>query len=130
MTQAVNETYWRAYFRIHNEERFEDLVTGFYTRDAVFANPKVQLRGRKQLLDFFQGTSSDVHIALEPGSVLVQPGVSAVELNAVMRAKRDLPGFFIAPLKEGEEISVPMAGIYHMTAGQIFRARIYWGRSP
>ena len=47
-----------------------------------------------------------------------------------MRARKDLPGFFIAPLKQGEKTSVPMAGLYHMTAGLIFRTRIYWGRCP
>lgn len=130
MTRTVDRAYWHAYFSAHNEQRFEDLVTGFYAPDAVYSNPKVQLRGRAQLLDFFQGANRDVRIDLQPSSVLIDPGVTAVELNAVMRARKDLPGFFIAPLKEGAEISVPMAFIYHMTAGLIFRARVYWGRCP
>ena len=53
MTRTVDEAYWRDYFRTHNEGRFEDLVTGFYAGDAVFANPRVQLRGWDQILDFF-----------------------------------------------------------------------------
>ncbi len=130
MTRTVDQAYWHAYFRTHNEGRFEELVAGFYAPDAVFANPRVQLRGRKQILDFFQSANRDVHIDLRPSSILVQAGVSAVEINAVMRARKDLPGFFIAPLRQGEETSVPMASIYHMTAGLIFRARVYWGRCP
>ena len=130
MTRTVDQAYWRDYVRTHNEERFEDLVARFYARDAVFANPRVQLQGRGQILDFLQRANQDVHIDLQPSGVLIQPGVSAVELNAVMRARKDLPGFFIAPLRQGEETSVPMVSVYHMTAGLIFRARVYWGRCP
>lgn len=130
MTQTVDQAYWHTYFRAHNEGRFEELVAGFYAPDAVFANPRVQLKGRKEILDFFQSATKDVHIALQPSSILVQAGVSAIELVAVMRARKDLPGFFIAPLREGEETSVPMASIYHMSAGLIFRSRVYWGRCP
>lgn len=130
MTRTVDQAYWRAYFRTHNAQAFEELVAGFYAPDAVFSNPRAQVRGRAQILEFFQGADRDVHIALDPTSIVINPGVTAVEITASMRARRDLPGFFIVPLKEGAEISLPMAGIYHMTAGYIFRARMYWGRFP
>ena len=130
MTRTVDQAYWQAYFGTHNAQAFEELVARFYAPDAVFSNPRAQVQGRAQILDFFKGANQDVQITLEPTSIVINPGVTAVEITAAMRARRDLPGFFIVPLKEGAEISVPMAGIYHMTAGYIFRARMYWGRFP
>jgi hypothetical protein len=130
MTRDVDETYWHDYFRTHNERRFKELVTGFYAEDALFSNPKAEARGREQIIAFLEGANRDVQIDLLPSSILVQPGVTAIELQCVMRAQKNLPDFLLGPMKTGEEASMPMAAVYHMAGDLIARARIYWGRCP
>ena len=130
MNREVDEAYWRDYFETHNARRFKDLVNRFYAENALFANPKIEARGREQLLTFFVGANQDVQIDLLPGSIFVKPGVTAVEMECVMHAKADLPDFLLGPMKAGEAASMPMASVYHMAGDLIARARIYWGQCP
>jgi len=130
MARTVDEAYWQDYFRTHNERRFGDLVRDFYAEDAVFQNPKVMVRGHAQLLDFFEQANRDVHIDLVPRAILIDPGLSAVELNCVMHAAKDLPDFLLGAMEKGDEASMGMASIYHLRGDRIIRARIYWGALP
>lgn len=130
MVRDVDEAYWRDYFETHNARRFKELVSRFYAEDTRFSNPKTDARGRAQLLDFFEGANRDVQIDLLPSSILVKPGVTAVEVERVLHAKTDLPDFLLGPMKAGDKASMPMAAVYHMAGDLIARARIYWGRCP
>jgi limonene-1,2-epoxide hydrolase len=128
MVRKVDESYWNDYFRTHNEERFDDLVNRFFTEDLVFDNPKTRANGRQELILFLQRTSENVHIDLIPRTIIINAGVTAVELDCVMHARKDMPDFLLGPLKKGDTASMRMAGVYHLTEDRISRASVYWGR--
>lgn len=126
--RRIDEKYWNDYFDTHNDRRFEDFVNGFFTEDATFENPKIQVRGRKEIIGFLQQTNQDVKIELIPQTIVMKPGVTAVELDCVIHAEKDLPGFLLGPMKKGDEASMGMAAVYHLKKDRIARARIYWGK--
>ena len=126
--RRIDEKYWNDYFDTHNERRFEDFVNGFFTEDATFENPKIQVRGRKEIIGFLKQTNQDVKIALIPHTIVMKPGVTAVELDCVIHAEKDLPGFLLGPMKKGDQASMGMAAVYHLKEDRIARARIYWGK--
>jgi hypothetical protein len=128
MVRKVDESYWNDYFRTHNEERFDDLVNRFYTEDLAFDNPKTQANGRKELILFLQRSSENVHIDLIPRAIVINAGVTAVELDCVMHARKDMPDFLLGALKKGDTASMRMASVYHLTEDRISRASVYWGR--
>jgi hypothetical protein len=112
--EMVDKTYWNDYFDTHNDGRFEDLVNDFYTEDATFGNPKTQVRGRKELIGFLKQAIQDVKIELIPRTIVMNPGVTAVELDCVIHAKQDLPNFLLGPMNTGDTASIGMAAIYHL----------------
>ena len=128
MMRQINEAYWHDYYNTHNNRHFDDLVARFFAEDAVFENPKVRAVGHPQILDFFTHSNQDVHIKLVPHAIIINPGVTATELDCVMQAQRDLPEFLITPLKKGGEVTVRMAAVYHLSEDLISRAGIYWGQ--
>ena len=128
MTRDVDEEYWKDYFDTHKNRRFDDLVNRFYAENAEFENPKVAAVGREQILEFLKHSNRDVHIRLVPRAIIVNPGVTATELDCIMHPQKDLPEFLLGPVKKGDEAKMRMAAIYHMTQDLIVRARIYWGQ--
>jgi hypothetical protein len=56
--RQIDENYWKDYFDTHNDRRFDDLVNDFYTDDAAFENPKIQVIGRDQLTSFCKAKQS------------------------------------------------------------------------
>jgi SnoaL-like domain len=128
MVRKVDESYWKDYFTTHNEERFDDLVNRFFTEDLAFDNPKTQANGREELILFLQRSSEHVHIDLIPRTIVINTGVTAVELDCVMHARKDMPDFLLGPLKKGDKASMRMASVYHLTGDRISRSSVYWGR--
>jgi hypothetical protein len=124
--EMVDEKYWNDYFDTHNYGRFEDLVNDFYTKDAVFENPKAQVRGRKEIISYLKQSNQDVKIELIPQTIVINPGVTAVEMDCVVHAEKDLPNFLLGPMNKGATASIGMAAVYHMKNDRITRARIYW----
>jgi hypothetical protein len=70
--EMVDEKYWNDYFDTHNDRRFDDLVNDFYTEDATFENPKVQVRGRKEIIGYLmrnpEYTGHPIRFALDTES--------------------------------------------------------------
>ena len=128
MVRKVDESYWNDYFRTHNDGRFDDLVKGFYTEDLTFDNPKTQVNGQEELIRFLEKSSENVHIDLVPRTIVTNAGVTAVELDCVMHARKDLPDFLLGPLKRGDTAKMRMVAVYHLTDDRISRASVYWGR--
>jgi SnoaL-like domain len=126
--RRIDENYWKDYFDTHNDRRFDDLVNDFYTEDAVFENPKIQVMGRDQLISFLIQSNQEVWIELIPCAIITNTGVTAVELDCVIHAEKDLPDFLLGPMKKGGEAKMRMAAVYHLTQDRISRASIYWGR--
>ena len=124
--RQIDEKYWHDYFKTHNDRRFEDFVNDFYTEDATFENPKIQVRGRKELIDFLKHANQDVKIKLIPQTIVMKPGISAVELDCVIHAEKDLPNFLLGPMNKGDKASIGMAAFYYLEKDRIARARIYW----
>ena len=130
MLGKIDEKYWNDYYRTHNERRFDDLVNGFFTEDASFENPKMQAKGRQQIIGFLKQSSQFVRINLVPSSIVINPGVTAIELDCVMQAEKDLPDFLLGPMKKGGKASMRMAAFYYLVGDLISQARVYWGRCP
>jgi hypothetical protein len=126
--RQVDEAYWHDYFDTHNSRRFVDLVDHFYTTDATFDNPKIQAKGREQLIAFLEQSNEFVRINLVPRVIISNPGVTAIELDCIMHAEKDLPDFLLGPMKKGGEATMRQAAVYHLTQDRISRAGIYWGR--
>jgi hypothetical protein len=105
-------------------------VVGFFTEDATFENPKVQARGREQIIGFLKQSSQFVRIDLIPRSIVINPSVTAVGLDCVMQAEKDLPDFLLGPMKKGDKASMRMAAVYHLVGDLISQASVYWGRCP
>ncbi len=51
---------------------------------------------------------------LTPINVIITPEVAALELDAVFSPTKDLPQFYVFPLKSGVEVRMGMAAFYHM----------------
>ncbi len=128
MVREIDESYWKDYYHTHNERLFEDLVNLYYAEQALFENPKVQAAGRERILAFFISSNQDVHIELVPHVIISESGVTATELDCIIHPQKDMPDFLLGPVKKGDEVIIRMAAIYHMNAGLISQARIYWGR--
>jgi SnoaL-like domain len=126
--RQVDEAHWHDYFDTHNSRRFVDLVNNFYTTDATFENPKIQTKGREQLIAFLEQSNEFVRIKLIPHVIISNLGVTAIELDCVMHAEKDLPNFLLGPMKKGGEAKMRQAAIYHLAQDRISQARIYWGR--
>ena len=124
----IDETYWHDYYDTHNDRRFDELVNRFFAKDAVFENPKVHAVGHDQITDFFKNSNQDVHIELLPRAIIINPGVTATELDCVIHAQKDMPDFLLGPVKKGGQVTIRMAAVYHMTQDLIARAGIYWGQ--
>ena len=122
--RQVDESYWKDYFDTHNDRRFDDLVNNFYTEDAAFENPKIQVKGREKLISSLIQSNQDMWIELIPCAIITTTGVTAVELECVIHAEKDLPDFLLGPMKKGGEAKMRMAAIYHLTQdeslGQVF----------
>jgi SnoaL-like domain len=130
MVTHVDEAYWQDYFRTHNEGRFRMFVPGFYAENATFEDPVIIRRGHTEILNMLETLARDAQIRLQPKTIIVKPGWSAVELDSHVHALKDIPNFLMGSLKKGEEATMPMAAVYHMAGDLIARARIYWGRCP
>ena len=126
--RQVDEAYWNDYYDTHNRRRFVDLVDNFYAPDAEFENPKVQLKGRDQLIAFFEQANEHVRIELIPRAIVQNDGVTATELDCVLHAEKDMPDFLLGAMKKGGKATMRMAAIYHLSQDRISLARIYWGR--
>ncbi|GKS59633.1 hypothetical protein YTPLAS18_31600 [Nitrospira sp.] len=126
--RQIDENYWKDYFDTHNDRRFDDLVSNFYTEDAAFENPKIQVMGQDRLISFLKQSNQDVWIELIPRAIISNTGVTAIELDCVIHAEKDLPDFLLGPMKAGDKAKMRMAAVYHLTQDRISRASIYWGR--
>jgi hypothetical protein len=126
--RQIDENYWKDYFGTHNDRRFDDLVNDFYTEDAAFENPKIQLKGREQLIRFLKQSNQDVRIELMPRAIITNTGVAVVELDCVMHAEKDLPEFLLGPMRKGGEAKMRMVGVYRLIQDRISGASIYRGR--
>lgn len=126
--RRVDEAYWQDYYDTHNSRRFVDLVDNFYTEDATFENPKIQTKGRKQLVAFLEQSNEFVRIKLIPHVIISNLGVTAIELDCVMHTEKGLPDFLLGPMKKGDEATMRQAAVYHLTQDRISQARIYWGQ--
>jgi hypothetical protein len=126
--RQVDEAYWHDYFDTHNGRRFVEFVNNFYTQDATFENPKIQTKGREQLVAFLEQSNEFVRIELIPRVIISNLGVTAIELDCVMHAEKDLPDFLLGPMTKGGEAKMRQAAVYHLAQDHISQARIYWGR--
>jgi len=126
MTRKVDENYWNDYFQTYNAKRYDDLVNNFYTNGPTFQNPKYRLAGRSAIANFFKEQHLEVTEILTPITVIITPEVAALELDAVFSSTRDLPHFYVYPLKSGVEVRMGMAAFYHLEGDRIAHARVYW----
>lgn len=126
MTRKVDKDYWNDYFQTYNAKRYAELVNNFYTENPSFQNPKYRLAGRQAMIDFFTEQHFDVTEVLTPTTVIITPEVAALELDAVFSSTRDLPNFYVFPLKSGMEVKMGMSVFYHLEGDRITRARVYW----
>jgi ketosteroid isomerase-like protein len=126
MTREVNREYWQEYFDTYNRKRYDDLVNNFYLADATFQNPKYQMAGREAIARFFQEHHVDVDEELTPVTVIITPEVAALELDGVLSATKDLPDFYVMPMKQGVPVRMGMAAFYHLQGDRIAQVRIYW----
>ncbi|RJR33393.1 MAG: nuclear transport factor 2 family protein [Deltaproteobacteria bacterium] len=126
MPREVNRAYWDEYFQTYNQKRYDDLVNYFYTDNPTFQNPKYQLAGRRAIANFFKGQHLEVTEILTPITVIITREVAALELDAVFSSTKDLPQFYVFPLKSGVEVRMGMAAFYHLEGDRIAHARVYW----
>jgi len=126
MTRGVNRKYWQEYFDTYNSKRYDDLVNNFYLADATFQNPKFQIAGREAIARFFQEHHVDVNEELTPVTVIITPEVAGLELDGVLTSEKDLPDFYVMPLKQGVPVRLGMAAFYHLEGDRIAHARVYW----
>ncbi|MEJ2673004.1 MAG: nuclear transport factor 2 family protein [Deltaproteobacteria bacterium] len=126
MWRKVDQGYWRKYFETYNAKRYDDLVHDFYAARPTFHNPKFRLEGRQAGADFFKQHHIDVNETLTPITLIITPEVAAVELDSGFYSDKDLPDFYVHPLKRGVEVRMGMAACYHLEGDRIAHARVYW----
>ena len=126
MPREVNREYWDEYFQTYNQKRYNDLVNNFYLASATFQNPKYQIAGREAIAQFFKEHHVDVDENLTPLTVIITSEVAALELDGVLTSKKDLPDFYVTPLKQGVPVRLGMAAFYHLEGDRIAHARVYW----
>jgi len=126
MTREVNREYWQEYFDMYNSKHYDDLVNNFYLADATFQNPKYQITWREAIARFFQEHHLYVDEELTPVTVIITPEVAGLELDGVLSATKDLPDFYVTPMKQGVPVRMGMAAFYHLEGDRIAHVRIYW----
>lgn len=126
MPREVNREYWDEYFQTYNQKRYDDLVNNFYVAEATFQNPKYRVEGRQAIAEFFKSHHVDLDEELTPLTVIITPEVAALELDGKFSSKKDLPDFYVMPLKQGVPIRMGMAAFYHLEGDHIAHARVYW----
>jgi len=107
-------------------KHYDDLVNNFYLADATFQNPKYQITGREAIARFFQEHHLYVDEELTPVTVIITPEVAGLELDGVLSATKDLPDFYVTPMKQGVPVRMGMAAFYHLEGDRIAHVRIYW----
>jgi hypothetical protein len=98
----MNENELYGYFKLYNEERFEEAVNSSYVEDASFWNTRIGLCGRQKIIDWLYASHQGCREKLTPINLIIEPEMAAVELEQEFHASEDLSHFFIRPMKKGE----------------------------
>ena len=126
MARTVDTQFWQDYFNAYNSKQYDKLMNEFYAEDAIFQNPKQKFVGREAILKHFQDAHTSVDEKLEEVTRIISPEVTAIELNGYFVAQRDMPDYYVRPLKKGEKQEMGMGVFYHLKGDKIARVMVYW----
>ena len=90
------------YIDLYRNERFEEAVNSYFTKDANFWNTRIALRGTQKIIDWLIASHLGYSEKLTPVSLIVEPEGAAIELEQEFYANEDMSHFFIRPMKKGE----------------------------
>jgi len=126
MAKKVDKRFWNSYFKAYNSRDYERVVNEFYTKDVVFENPKQKFVGGAKVLKHFENAHKGVTENLKPLCHLITPKITAVQLAGTITAEKDMPKYYVAPLKKGKPLKIGMAAFYHMRGDKIKHIYVYW----
>lgn len=126
MPRQVDEKFWEEYFSLYNSRQYEKLVNEFYAEDATFQNPKQRFVGRENILKHFSDAHTSVNEELKDTTRIITPDVTAIEIAGSFVADKDMPDYYVRPLKKGEKVEMGMGVFYHFKDGMIARVMVYW----
>ncbi|MGE5721673.1 MAG: nuclear transport factor 2 family protein [Sphingomonadales bacterium] len=100
-----------------------DRAGRFYTDDCVLELPTLEIAGRQAIVDFYRAMFARVREQLTLHSVVADDDGIAVDVTSTFTAIEDAPDFVVAPLRKGEEVSVPLFVHYALRGGRICRIK-------
>lgn len=113
------------YFEEYNSGDYEKTMKKYYTPDAVFESPDYKLKGRDEIIRFMTESHKGMTEVMQIENMLVDGGLIAVEITAMIRVSEDRPDFHIRPLKKGDSITLEMVAIYGTSDDRISSVKLY-----
>ena len=112
------------YFEIYSTD-YEDAVSTYYTDDIVFEYAGNKYSGKEAVLNYFKSIRDNFNETLVPAYILIEADRVAAEVNAELRAVRDLPDFWGRSFRKGDSLTMTFGIFYHTRQNQIDSVRIY-----
>ena len=114
------------YIDLYSNERFDEAVNGYLTKDAYFWNTRIALRGNRKIIDWLMASHLGYSEKLTPVSLIVEPEGAAIELEQEFHANEDMSHFFIRPMKKGEVLRTRgVSWILEFNGGKICSSKEY-----
>ncbi len=101
----MNKNDILAYVDLYNKGRFEEAITSYFTKDAVFWNTRIVLNGVQKIVDWLIASHIGYREKLTPVSLIIEPEGAAIELDQEFCADEDMSHFHIRAMKKGEVIT-------------------------
>ncbi len=114
------------YIDLYSNEKFEEAVNSYFTKDAYFWNTRIALRGTQKIIDWLIASHLGYREKLTPVSLIVEPEGAAIELEQEFYAKEDMSHFFIRPMKKGEVLKTRgVSWFLKFREGKIYSSKEY-----
>ncbi len=116
--------FFERYYATYNRERPDELAH-FYADDVVFTSAQGRSTGKEAILQTYRYLIDLFEDRMTPERILVDGDHAAVEITDVFTARKDVPDFMGASLKQGEQLTLKLCGIYTVKDNRITQATLY-----
>ncbi|KAF2179968.1 hypothetical protein K469DRAFT_593858 [Zopfia rhizophila CBS 207.26] len=123
---------YTAYIKAYNiPNNHDELFKNFYTEDVRLQDGNVDVKGADSLRQALKAAQTGLKEELRIIHYAQKGDIILAELDSALVADRDIPDFFITPLKKSQTTLVRFFASYTIRDGKIAHFRLgYWGNSP
>lgn len=117
----------RLYYETYNQRNADDLVA-FYHEDIVLEMPggaPAEIVGRDALLSTYRQMQRDFVDLMQVRRMMVSGNIVFVDAVNLLTAKAEVAAFFGRSLKEGDQLTLLVTGVYEWAGSRIRRATLH-----